>query len=961
MALVVTVAASAAHEQRLYLGTASGGALKPGWRDATTTGALIGLSRGPGGPYDASGGATLLVGRNYTLVNESPHTVYLTTTPGVVFGHTSGGGMPSGDGNSVAASAFGSGSDVIPSGGSAVLMTRELTAPNVLFFQSTTAANLGWLLSLVSCTAPAPPETPQLISPAAGAAVDVGVRLSWEPVSEWGVNCAALAAEAGGTGSTEASGWKYRVLVREGSSLAPLNASFDAPGQVGSGLTASHEPFLVLTQASIQPGTTYAWAVQATNGAVSAMSNVRTFTVRGSVTPSPTPAPAPSNGVLGIHRILPTVPASAVGYAYFTVELETPGGELVITGSSASLPIPGAPAAGSIKLYANSGNGTGDEVMRFPRAGEATYVSSEDDASARQTIVVASATSSRYYVGVGAASGAATFSLAATYACPHGMYLSDPTSTRCEACPVGAVTSSAGATSREACVCGPGYYGDAATGLCSACPEGGVCMGGRAPGAMAGFFAASSDRGAVAYKCPQPVACLGGAAPSQCRTGYAGELCSSCAKGSHYELNSRCFECPAAPELNMLVGVALLVLFLLASGELARFYRHFACVPVAINFVQTVAILPLFQLEWPQHLVLFFNDCSGFNLNPELTAANCYVEMKWRTFWLFKLLLPVVVAALFGAVYAAVRSGATLGLKCCADGWSYLGLGRALKRRLVPAYMTFLMFVYVSVAGAALSFFDCTKQPDGSYTLDASADIVCYGSSWYELLPAAVLGVFVYAVGIPVVLLVVLIERSRHLYAVTPHGDAIYAYLGPLYLRYRPEVYWWEAIHFARKAALLAWAYFLTTFTLVQAAGALATVVGFLVAHLVVGPYEYGLANQLDALLQGIIGVLLLAGLLFQSGSLPETASMDEIVFAIVATLFVVALVVSVAAALRELYVLETPVSHEQLEGIRERLGAAETLHFDNVEALAAGKAAPTGGYNTPGTTAYEYEYASSS
>ena len=79
------------------------------------------------------------------------------------------------------------------------------------------------------------------------------------------------------------------------------------------------------------------------------------------------------------------------------------------------------------------------------------------------------------------------------------------------------------------------------------------------------------------------------------------------------------------------------------------------------------------------------------------------------------------------------------------------------------------------------------------------------------------------------------------------------------------------------------------------------------------------------------------------------------------AAVFVVALVVSVAAALRELYVLETPVSHEQLEGIRERLGAAETLHFDNVEALAAGKAAPTGGYNTPGTTAYEYEYASSS
>jgi len=57
------------------------------------------------------------------------------------------------------------------------------------------------------------------------------------------------------------------------------------------------------------------------------------------------------------------------------------------------------------------------------------------------------------------------------------------------------------------------------------------------------------------------------------------------------------------------------------------------------------------------------------------------------------------------------------------------------------------MTVYCCGGGvqlAALELFDCTEQPDKSFSLDASAEITCFSPEWFDMLPFAALAVFVY-------------------------------------------------------------------------------------------------------------------------------------------------------------------------------------------------------------------------
>lgn len=47
------------------------------------------------------------------------------------------------------------------------------------------------------------------------------------------------------------------------------------------------------------------------------------------------------------------------------------------------------------------------------------------------------------------------------------------------------------------------------------------------------------------------------------------------------------------------------------------------------------------------------------------------------------------------------------------------------------------------------------------------------------------MGVFFYVLGVPLLLTVALLFYNKHLYEFSPLGDKLYAWVGPLYLRYK--------------------------------------------------------------------------------------------------------------------------------------------------------------------------------
>lgn len=63
---------------------------------------------------------------------------------------------------------------------------------------------------------------------------------------------------------------------------------------------------------------------------------------------------------------------------------------------------------------------------------------------------------------------------------------------------------------------------------------------------------------------------------------------------------------------------------------------------------------------------------------------------------------------------------------------------------------------YVPLCNFTLSYFNCTSQADGSWTLDAQPSLYCFDDKYNENLKLGVYGVVMYMIGIPLIVVIVL-------------------------------------------------------------------------------------------------------------------------------------------------------------------------------------------------------------
>lgn len=346
--------------------------------------------------------------------------------------------------------------------------------------------------------------------------------------------------------------------------------------------------------------------------------------------------------------------------------------------------------------------------------------------------------------------------------------------------------------SRDDCFPSPGYYVGASSKV-EKCPEGGYCAGKTAPAVPRPGFWSSSLSPNVFILCSPESACPGGAA-DLCSTGREGRMCAQCKEG-YFKSGTDCVKCPRGATMIFIAFLAfsvLVVVLLVKFGAHQSAKAYSGTIGIATKFFQILAIIGRLQVHWPANVTktisaltapfsLRFND-----LAPECTAPAIQYETKWA----MTMLLPVFFALLFALTYVG--------------NW----ISARVKRRPVPAslinriingYLKLVCLGYLTLASTAIEPFACRREKDHKYTLMVDPSKLCFEPWWDAMAPIAAIGIAVYAIGIPV-LLMWWLKRNRHNLSDATFEERY----GGLYATFVPHLAHWEAVVMLEKLLVAA-------------------------------------------------------------------------------------------------------------------------------------------------------------
>eukprot|EP00753_Platysulcus_tardus_P012694 PLAT3519.1.p1 GENE.PLAT3519.1~~PLAT3519.1.p1 ORF type:complete len:1164 (-),score=332.47 PLAT3519.1:47-3388(-) len=364
-----------------------------------------------------------------------------------------------------------------------------------------------------------------------------------------------------------------------------------------------------------------------------------------------------------------------------------------------------------------------------------------------------------------------------------------------------------------------------------------------------------------------------------CAAGYGGIHCATC-EPNYFRADGECKQCAGDESLGLviLIGVplGLLVVFgllwFVTRGPDINIYH------IGVTYFQTLAVLSNFAVNWPKVMLDLVNVLSIFNFNIELIQPECAVP--GLTFYSKYKFISFLALALIGLAIVS------LPLTYCLLGRS-LPSGTVPKptQRLMSGLASVFSLTYLVVAMTSLSFFDCTSQIDGSFTLDAEPGLACYDQLWFDNLPLAVTMVVLFPFGVPMAiwaairLVVPKMERPDDFTLIQPFAA------GKEH---------WIVLILARKLGLVVSKVFFTRFAILQATIALALSGASLSAQLYFKPYKNARLNRMEMLSLSASCVILYMGLLFFSDSFPAEGARDALGLAAAVVIIVVTLLLAV-------------------------------------------------------------------
>ncbi|EFJ40756.1 hypothetical protein VOLCADRAFT_99335 [Volvox carteri f. nagariensis] len=495
--------------------------------------------------------------------------------------------------------------------------------------------------------------------------------------------------------------------------------------------------------------------------------------------------------------------------------------------------------------------------------------------------------------------------------CPKDHFANASAMPVCLACPYNTLTIQRGSTNLTECLCKLGYYNSAGLpGLpCEPCPANALCEGGTSlPVPLPGFYA---DRRAPfqMYRCNPASVCTGN---FTCQTGYRGRMCYACGKG-YFRFLGNCVPCPRNKSNVLGYLIILASLWILINVWFARAVENLM---VIVNFCQLMSIV-LYQVMSLSSILSFeIDSLEPTCLVPEWGFAhNLVVQL------LLPLIMTLLVGIWIGATYLiyrfqqarlsrSARQAASMQRAHSAPWkqvlWDMLDIptdrrelqSMYLERWAVP--LNFLNIGFLVQLKYNLNTFSCTTINGVKY-MSASPNDECYTRKHWNLMMLGLSGVVVYNFGF--ICLYAHVMRQVRKYRALGDRRPLLLY-GWMYERYEAQFCWYETVNIFQRITFVLVALFSNDPAL-QALLCMVISVAVLLLDVRTSAYMDKRIYMLQAIIDGVMGALLVAGLLFYNPlSEPSVArGVEFLLFSAVIVAFASA-VVSIIEALATRFII---------------------------------------------------------
>jgi len=391
----------------------------------------------------------------------------------------------------------------------------------------------------------------------------------------------------------------------------------------------------------------------------------------------------------------------------------------------------------------------------------------------------------------------------------------------------------------------------------------------------------------TAYKCGgsdgEISACIGGTVSDTpngaCAEGAEGPTCASCKTGYTMTV-AGCQSCDTVHEqstVNMDAQDVLLVASLVVFAAFLGFVmvkqakaEDVLKLKILIGFGQVVqSFSSTYNVQWPANLRTFINMFTVFNFDV-FSIGNAECSMLWsRSFYgrfVATVSMPIALVALVGILWKLqlaksqrrrVRAGATSPLEQKIADIEISG-------QWASRAFFILVLTYLHVSSTIMDVFKCRHfEPatDGEHPrvmLEADLSIRCDDSAYMALKLVAIVGTFLYPIGVPVFFVLLLWRERKHL-----HDSVNQKKYGFLFGDYVAVYFLWEVWDLGRKLMLSGLLIFFKRGSVSQLLVAMVIALFALELQLRLMPYKSFMANIIqvaafNAILLNLVGAMLL-------------------------------------------------------------------------------------------------------
>jgi hypothetical protein len=426
--------------------------------------------------------------------------------------------------------------------------------------------------------------------------------------------------------------------------------------------------------------------------------------------------------------------------------------------------------------------------------------------------------------------------------CGSGSYSDQKGSKNCNLCPQGAVTASgvSGSSSIFDCFCTSGSFGHAYNNeSCQPCLHHYQSCGQNfsQPFINSGFLVDSQTQSV--YSCSPPGSCLstGFNNFTECDEGYQGRKCGSC-KAGFIRSNGSCSRCGAA-------AFRWCIYILFSSFIVYGVYRiskqHQSKTPpdikIMIASVQMISLLPSMFSNWPSAVKNVFSFLSITSLDLFILSPECSFPLSFWDVWILKLNIPFFLILssfllLFGFSWFRNRRAEE-------------NVRQDLRSAMCRAAVTILLYTYIYMVTELFKPLSCSKDLDGTWSLQYSPDLKCFDPSWAQYVGTLCFYIFIYVFLLPVILAILFFKYRRNI------ADQWFASrFGSLCSPFKPSLFWWEFIVLLKKSV-----YSITSNVFLSISSGFFryfAVIGFLLVFLMLDvifmPYNSRSRNQINLL-----------------------------------------------------------------------------------------------------------------